>query len=459
MPDDEDSKDLVDIFINESADDRGNAICAHAAFGEEFLFCRAYGWLQWTETHWQQEGAESALENALFALLKRRRKLAVEHEKEPVIKCTTQSTRRMRDCKAAFRSLVEVSVNEFDNQFDYLNVQNGIINLRTGDLLPHKPDHRFTYCLPVSYDPDAKSEEWLRFLAESVMGGSQVLHYLQQAVGYSFTGHTNEECFWYIHGPTRSGKGVFTETILALLPYPLGIQADFATFTSDRTGDTQNFDLAPLKPARFVVASESRRYESLNEAKIKAATGGDWIRCAFKYRDHFVYRPQFKIWLVSNHPVKADVDDDAIWYRLKVLQFPNGHAGAEDKTLKARLKRKETLQGVLTWIVKGAQMWYESKNGLDAPWAVEQSTQRQREDLDHVQQWINECLKPEDNNFLPNALLYHSYEQWCDDNGHGAYKARRFGQAMSGKGFERHMERVNGVVSRGFKGLIFKNEV
>ena len=102
---------------------------------------------------------------------------------------------------------------------------------------------------------------------------------------------------------------------------------------------------------------------------------GDWVRCAFKHRDHFEYRPQFKIWLVSNHPVNADVDDDAAWYRLKVIEFPNSFVGREDKTLKERMKSPENLKAVLAWAIQGAIMWYGlGAQGLQTPPEIEQAT-------------------------------------------------------------------------------------
>ena len=198
-----------------------------------------------------------------------------------------------------------------------------------------------------------------------VGGGPAVIDYLQMAVGYSLTGHTSEECLWYVFGPSRSGKGIFTEVMLALLGSPLAIEVDFATFTAKREGDTQNFDLAPLKPTRLVITSKSNRYEVLNAGKIKQLTGGNYVRAAYKHRDLFTYRPQFKAWLVSNQPVNADVDDDALWYRVKVLEFPNGHAGQEDKTLKPRMKAADTLRGVLRWAVEGAKRWYAAPTGLE----------------------------------------------------------------------------------------------
>lgn len=447
-------ENLNELFLAESADDEGNARCVHAATGGRFLFCDAYGWLRYTDTHWTTSEAEAKLDRAIVATLKQRRVAAVNGGREAIVKVASGSTRRVRDCKALFRSIVSVSVGEFDACPDVLNVKNGVVNLRTGELTPHAPAQRFTYCSPVEYDPEADDSLWCGFLADSIGGGLNVLGYLQMAVGYSLTGRTSEECLWYVYGPARSGKGTFTETLLAVLPHPLGIEVDFGSFTASRDGDTQNFDLAPLKPARLVVASESSKYQTLNTAKIKTITGGNYVRAAYKFRDLFEYRPQFKVWLVSNEPVNADVDDDALWYRVKVIEFPNGHMGDEDKTLKQRMKAPENLRGVLRWVIEGAMAWYASPRGLVHPTHVTTSTQRHREELDHVGAWLDECTKRLPGAWTAYGPLYSSYESWCKTNGVAPKSLRLFTRALKKKGFEvREARKSEGKTFRGVKEL------
>ena len=259
---------------------------------------------------------------------------------------------------------------------------------------------------------------------------------------------------FYLQGPTRAGKGTFTEGLLHLLGNPLAMSAPFSIFTRKRDGDSQNFDLAPLRPARFIAASESGKNTTLNEATVKQITGGDRVRCAFKHRDMFEYKPQFKIWVSSNHPVKGDVDDDAFWGRVRVIEFPNSYLGRENKKLKASMRNPNMLAGVLAWAVAGAVKWYASPEGLVTPWSVAQSTQTQRNELDHIQQWINECCIGAENNVATADTLYQSYKKWCEEVGHMPKGARNFGLALVSKGFERGHKRVGTSTKRGFRGLV-----
>lgn len=406
-------------FLAAAADDEGNARCLNYVHGRRFLYCPAYGWLRWTGTHWSPENAEAAVRKAAVSVLKRRRMLAVKRDQEKLVKATAVYNQRVAGVIALFRDMVTEAVRMFDADPDLLNCLNGVIDLRTGQLAPHDPAQRYTYCVAADYQQDADASVWLDFLSAAV-AEPDVIHYLQVALGYTITGRTSEECLFYLYGPTRAGKGTFTETLMALLGQPVGKEVNFTTFTSKRDGDTQNFDLAPLKPARYVTASEDNKYDTLNAAKIKLVTGGNDLYCAFKYRDHFSYRPMFKLWLASNNPVNADPDDAAVWGRVKVIHFPNSHFGNEDKTLKDKLREPASLSGLLSWLVDGAIEWYASApKGLQAPPSVTDNTQAARDDLDYVAHWATECLyiTGNQNHFETNADIYASYLAWCKENG------------------------------------------
>jgi len=444
----------ADFLLAASPFDDGNAECVKYLHGDELLFCEAYGWMWYTGTHYTTDGARARLRDAIGDTLKRRRGLAVDAEREAIVTGAKPSTRHIRDCEYQFEAMATVSVSEFDRSPDKLNCLNGVVDLRTGELTPHNSQQRFTYCCPIDYDPDADQSKWLAFLDGAVGGGQEVRDYLQCATGYSLTGHTSEEIILYPFGPTRSGKGVYTETMQAAIPKPIAVEVDFNTFTRERANDSNNFDLAPLKAARLVFASESNRYQKLNAAKIKVLTGGNDIFCAFKHRDHFSYRPQFCVWLVSNHPARADVDDDAAWYRLRVIEFPNSFAGREDKTLKAELRKPENLRGVLAWAVQGAIKWYAMPTGLETPDAVTLSTQEQRDLFDFVTQWMDECCVDDTNAWTANEMLYNSYSNWCGDNGVQPKQRGSLSQNLTRKGYDvGAREQWQGKAARGAKGF------
>ena len=422
-------------LLGYEAHDEGNAHALYSVVFAHFRYTEALGWFVRTESHWEREGAALEVQRAATEVLHARYKRAVQRKNAAVKQCAKPQARTIKNAIELFRPLVQARVEDFDASPDHLNVANGVLNLRTGVLEPHTPGQRFTYCLPIPYDPEADATEWLTFLAQVVDGGEEVLAMLQQAVGYSLTGHTREEKLFYLHGPTRAGKGTFTEVLLRLLGKPLSAEVDFRTFTARRDNDSSNFDLAPLRPARLLVASESSRYDQLNTSRVKLLTGGNDVRCCFKHRDHFEYRPQYKIWLVSNHDIQADPDDDAAWGRIIRIEFPHSFFGKEDKGLKERLKQPENLRGVLAWAVAGAQQWYASHNGLQVPPVLQTALDTVRAELDTVQEWLDLHTAPTVGGFEAHKTLYGLYKDWCKEHGETPCGGTEFGRVLTRKGY------------------------
>src|SRR5262249_12830304 len=150
-----------------------------------------------------------------------------------------------------------------------------------------------------------------------------------------------------------------------------------------------------------------------------------------KYGQRFNYRPQFKVWMVSNWRLNADPGDDAIWARPLTIHFPVSHYGAENTHLKEELRKKENLEGVLRWAVEGAMLWY--KEGLNPPPEVLQEATKHRYEQDTVLQWLEDgpCVHDKDGNetilfsqpmkdepeyyWESSADLTKSYKEWCLD--------------------------------------------
>jgi len=439
-----------------TADDAGNGDAMHAIYGEDFLFCHARGWFVYTGTHWELDPSGAHVKKCAVITLRRRRHAAVNLHEENIIKCTKGEESRVNGCVSRFKTLVDVSIEEFDNNPDVINCKNGVVNLQTGNIEPHNKDQRFTYCIPVAYRSDAFCQEWIDYLSGVVGGGQEIIDYLQMAIGYSMTGHTREEILFYLFGPTRSGKGTISEIFMSLMPTPLSTGVDFNSFTARREGDTSNFDLAPLKVSRLIFASESLRGQSLNPAKIKQLTGGDRIRACFKHRDHFEYRPQFKVWMLSNWAVNGDPEDDALWGRVRVIEFPNSFLGKEDKTKKARLREKDALEGILAWAVEGSKRWYGlGSDGLYTPESISATTKKQRADLDYVQQWIDDCCEENEEYWTPNEEISKSYLKWCKGNNVQHTKdPKRLAQSLQTKGYQTGMQKkISGKNRKGVKGL------
>jgi putative DNA primase/helicase len=196
---------------------------------------------------------------------------------------------------------------------------------------------------------------------------------------------------------------------------------------------SQTNDLAHLFGKRFVVASEGERGHRLAESKIKMMTGGDRIACRPLYKDLFEYVPEFKLWLATNDLPTISGMDEAIWRRIRVIEFPiTIPPEQQDKGLADRLMSE--LPGILQWAMQGCLEW--RKIGLAPPASVGQSTQKYRDDNNSVGQWIESACSLDLKLRTSVKDLHDSYAAWCDSSGLEPLPGSLFGKELTRLGFE-----------------------
>ena len=202
-----------------------------------------------------------------------------------------------------------------------LNTPAGTVDLQTGTLSPHDRGARCTKITAVgpASARDADSPLWTRFLHEITGGDAELQAYLKRAVGYCLTGSVREHALFFAHGPGGNGKGVFLNTVAAILG-DYATVASMDSFTATHT-DRHPTDMAMLRGARLVTAQETEEGRRWAEAKVKALTGGDPITARFMRQDFFTYRPQFKLFVAGNHKPSLRNIDDAIRRRLHLIPF------------------------------------------------------------------------------------------------------------------------------------------
>lgn len=295
-----------------------------------------------------------------------RRKKAVDHYLK------SENTKTVRDSLTALKNIpeIQVSLDEFDNNPNILPVKNGVLDLRTGTLLPFNPSQMVTRKIPLNWNPSAKSELWKNYLQTTFRHNQEMIEYIQRAVGYTLFGTAREEIFFTMIGPGGYGKGTFFTAIQSILGGENGyaMTIDKSTLTgmiSD--GSKPSPDIARLKGARLAVCQELNYELKINEAVVKSITGRDSIVVRNLHSQPFEYTPQFTMWLSMNKPPKFDGSDTGIARRLRPMFFTHKPANP-DTTLKDKFKDPIELEGILNWAVQGAVKYFT--DGLQEPQAI-----------------------------------------------------------------------------------------
>ena len=399
-------------------------------------------WLRWRAHSWQSiEGGE--VERLVLNVIRgcwRERESMTDYEDRQrrakfLTKCESAASRAA--VARLTRSVLPVSDNGdgWDLGPDLLGVRNGVLHLPTATLRDGKPDDRITLALDLDYDADATAPRWERFIGE-VFPDPDLAAFIQRAIGYSLTGHVKEQCFFMLHGKGSNGKSVLLG-VLARLLGPLYSTVPFSTFLAQHYGSAgPTNDQAGLVGKRVVSASETAEGSHLNEARLKAMTGGDPITARFLNHEFFTFHPSCKIWLSVNHQPQVADDSLGFWRRVRLIPFERTFEGAEvDPDLGDKLALE--LPGILAWAVGGAVEWYAG--GLRAPALVSTQTAAYQREQDPLDGFLSAACDLRPDYRAGGGELAAAYNKWADSQKYGPrdrMTATRLGRLL-GQRFKR----------------------
>lgn len=416
--------------------EHGMATAFTNRYKDELRFDHKVGrWFLWAGTHWEEDSMHRAFSYA--------RELVAEANRNSEFK------EQAITGKASFCSGVErfaradpahaVVPDDWDRDPYLLATPGGTVDLKTGILRPAAPDDMITRVAAVA-PAEIPCPRWLQFLQEATNRDEELITFLKRWCGYCLTGDTREHALVFGYGPGGNGKSVFLN-VLAKIMGDYATVAAMDTFTASH-GDRHSTDLAMLRGARLVSASETEEGRAWAESRIKQMTGGDPITARFMRQDNFTFLPQFKLTIVGNHkPVLKNVDD-AARRRFNIVPFihkPN----SPDKDLEFKLQ--EEWPGILHWMIEGCLEW--QREGMFRPAVVREATAEYFEAQDTFGQWLAErCILDVSLETKPSMLL-KDFQEWCRNNGEPENDNKR----MRGM-----LERTSGiryVKSRGYPAV------
>lgn len=421
--------DIPDAQTSLERSDDGNALALIDRFGNKIRYCPERGrWLHWTGQRWEWCASGGGVVREYVKVIARELPEDdvndVRHKQRSLGAIGTTSTL----IQAATDPRVVVDLEALDARPFELNTPTGIVDLRTGTTIPADPSHLHTRITAASPDATVDATRWNNFLADTFKGRDDLPEYMQRLVGYSVTGVVRDHVLPFLFGAGANGKGVFLETMRAVL-------GDYATTAPSGFLMAKNYaghetEIARLAGARMVVCSEINEGDRFDEAKVKQLTGGDALTARFMRQDHFTFQPTHKLWLMGNHQPSVTSGGHSFWRRLRIVPFVN--TVPEEK-------RVDDLQGILAqedggailhWIVTGAAAYFSG--GLREPESVRSATEEYAQEQDTVARFVADRCHIGGGQFVKVkvSLVREAYERWCVEEGDPPVKPRTFGVAL-----------------------------
>ena len=407
----------------------GNAKRLVAHYGDSLRYVRLWKkWLVWDDRRWiiDPTGQVHRWAKETIRLMYEEGEAIAAHAKRS-------------ETAARFRAMIELASTEpgipvvpdqLDTDGYLLNLLNGTLDLRTGKLREHRREDLITKLVPVEYDPTTQCPKFKDFLSQITGGDKSLQQFLQRAIGYSLTGDTSEQVMFVAYGTGANGKSTLFNVIQDIFE-DYSLQTPTDTFARKYERAATN-DLARLRGVRLVVAVEMEREGKLAEVLVKQVTGGDKISARFLYQEFFEFRPQCKVFLVTNYKPEISGSDHGIWRRIILIPFDVMIPEADrDKHLAEKLRTE--WPGILAWAVEGCLAW--QRDGLNRPERVKAATSSYREEMDWLSAFLAERCELREGAKTPAADLYAALGTWWSgDNGLPSQK--EFGGRLRATGLQ-----------------------
>lgn len=456
-----------DVYLSQPWDDMGLVSMYSSAFCQGLRYVNAMDeWRVWNGQRWVRDDLQ------LHQLASRKLATGLRDSARHAERQGHENAKEMKAAAAKLATMGKVmslpklartdrcmssTPKDYDTHKYLVTVENGTLNLKTGELSDFDPALMLTKKIKAVYNPDADGPRTLAFLNQ-IQPDSEVLDYMQRLVGATVLGNADERVLPIIHGASGSGKSAFLEMLYHVL-------ADFAAVADPTTLMPQpdNYQgpsekLHSLMGTRFVKMSELPENASLNQALVKSITGSDTQKTRPLYGHPVEWDVEYVVWMATNNLPKITSTDGAIWKRVKPIHFPNVFVNEDgsvkssgDKDLGRQLAREEG-SFILNWIMVGIAEYL--RIGLAEPMQIGAWLTGYRDEMDTTRQFMAEAadegrIKVEENETIPARELYKIYLAWAADAQiKYPLSAQTFKQRMQVNGYE-HTRIATGMVWKG----------
>jgi putative DNA primase/helicase len=350
---------------------------------------------------------------------------------------------RIKHVLALAESIMPISAGRWDTNDWLLGTQEGVLDLRNGELRAGRPDDYIRRVVRTTWrglDEAAPRFEqfWHDLFADRCeQARDELIAFMQRVLGYGITGRVSEHIFLLFYGEEgRNGKDTLMQVLADVLGETVGVVNNDVLIASGRGASpgSANSSLCQLQGRRVAWASETNQGARFDVGQVKYLTGGGTIATRELYGKAFSFQPSHLLILLTNHKPHADASDAAFWERLCPIIFnqrfvdqpvaPNERQ--RDTTLGAALKAEAS--GILAWLVRGCLAW--QSHGLVMPAEVRQARHDYHEEEDTLGSFIREMCTLDPQASVGAAALYTAYKAWAFENGLKALNNKTFSLHM-----------------------------
>ena len=300
----------------------------------------------------------------------------------------------------------------FDNEPLLLNCPDGVIDLQSGNLIPHDPRQQRFMQIAGASPAKEKPKLWLDALNIWTNNDSELQKFFQVLAGLMLRGDNIAQIFAIFIGVGSNGKSIFVDTISKVLK-------DYASTASSSLFKKTKHDQHPtelyaLKGSRFVIVPELGTNFVLDEELLKRMTGNDLVSARAMRQDPESFRPMAVPVLCCNQlPAIRDV---GISMQRRALIVPFDTVIQEqDQDPELDKKLEQELPAIFNWMIEGHLVYL--KEGLVKPQCVQDANTEYFHAQDQLGRFFTECLVQAPDASISVSDVYQRYRKWAESQG------------------------------------------
>ena len=411
-----------------SLSDVGNGRRLVDLFHPVIRYTEGLGWFHWSGSHWKPDVEKldiKEISKKLGSIIVAESKQYEEDDKITKTVKWGSDSKSVARINAAIESAnsdtrIRLAVDDWDKSPDLLGVKNGVINLKTGDLIKNSPDLYITRSCPVGYIPGQQNTRWKQFLEFATGGDKELQDWLQRAAGYSITGHRSYDVMFMVYGPPGSGKNTFVEAIVKALgtkqyawPFDTSVLSD----GNGKSNPQDQYHWAELRGRRVVWVDELPDGERIKENSLKRLTGSSEIPARSPGEKPFTFQSQAKLWISTNH--RPIITDDAMWRRIRPIPFIHVPERPDPDLKDYIFDENGGLPAVLAWAVEGAVKLLNSSSNDALGWCrvVKEASELYQKNEDRIGLFLEEETRENPEATIVVADLFLQYRLWSERRG------------------------------------------
>lgn len=348
----------------------------------------------------------------------------------------------------------------------FMNLKNGILNIKDKKLIGHSPHYFFKYKLPHSYNAESQCPRFMEFLDYIFEGNLDYIEATAEIFGYCILGgHPFLHKAIILYGEGRNGKSTWLDILKCLL----GNQNVSAVSLANLI---KPFSVVNLDGKLANITDETPS-DQINAEVFKAATAGGCLTAAHKGKPEYEFNCNARFLFASNKMPHFNESTIGLKERLYFVRFERFiEESKRDSTFKTLIMNEE-MSGIINFAIRGLDRLM-LRNQLPQTAGNKETMDEFKLESDSVYEFFKSRLVVDvrAGEIVPLQTLYSSYDAYCRSSGRKSVSknlfSRRIESHLKTELMQLGADNIKAIfrdsndkmrIKRGFQGLYIRSGI